>query len=107
MIAYHLFLGLLFSSKLLQCYLYQCEIESKKWKCSAWNTKASDYKHSYFWCFFLIQIAEFDEDRRLDLIREEILKHRQEVLEQEKKLDSLLALLDPNVSDYSDMDAET
>ena len=60
-----------------------------------------------FLVFFLFHIAEFDEDRRLDLIREEILKHRQEVLEQEKKLDSLLALLDPNVSDYSDMDAET
>ena len=54
----------------------------------------------------LFKIAEFDEDGRFKLIREEILKHRQEVLEQEKKLDSLLALLDPNVSDHSELDAK-
>ena len=86
--------------------MYQREIESKKRK-SAWHTKGVWLQTQLFLVFFLFHIAEFDEDRRLDLIREEILKHRQEVLEQEKKLDSLLALLDPNVSDYSDMDAET
>ena len=35
----------------------------------------------------------------MDVVRQEILKYRQEVLDQDKKLDSILALLDPNVSE--------
>ena len=85
------------------------EFEEKKWrkeKAQLEKTRRLVANIVFSFGIFLFEIAEFDEDGRFDLIREEILKHRQEVLEQEKKLDSLLALLDPNVSDHRELDAE-